>query len=407
MLCDDLFLSTAPNSRLSSCSLDSVIGHLDKLLGRKESDDGQLERDVEILPMMPTEVDHRSTASGRRMLTTNTSSPIRSGCCGGPPLAASPLSDVDHIEDEDAIQRVMELSFASVYEVPSLTDCPSIPLGSACQQQVMTVVTESIEPPDSLDSGVESNKSDDESTVACSHPLSHDYQNVSGCPPPIVRPNNKTSHLGQPRRIARVRNHHHSNHSFNNKREILSTNESATVIKGNASHNSSNHGRSSPSNRPANPAVDRVHSERKDDKFYEICLGHLCLQMDAGKSEANGSGAGFDRWISIFSLQKHQDELIHLSASPSSASSSSSTANHYHQHQQPQHQSHNQPPTKRLPQRHHSSGGGSGNAVISNSSRQGSQDDSVINSSRNNTGKDDYRFSLLFIVAEFFFFFCF
>jgi hypothetical protein len=236
----------------------------------------------------------------------------------------------------------------------------------------MTVVTESIDPPESLDSGVESNKSDDEAQHSgdsepriCASlgdkgrnyaiPLhQHDYQNLIGSP----------FQQQQQRRSAAARRNHGQGSSSSNSRAA-----------GRANRNRQDH-----ENNPSNNK-NSVATAGKDDKFYEICLGHLCWQMEAGNSAA-GTGLGFDRWISIFSLQKHQDELIQLSGntgSPSSPSSASPAnhrkhSHHHHNHQLPQ------PPTqqqqqqqqlhhqggKRQGQRHHSTGG--------MSSRQGSQE---------------------------------
>ena len=351
LMCDDLFDSTPMSSRLSSCSLDSVIGYLDELLGRKEALDSATttaDQGRQSPPPTPSESKRQVVTSARRKFG---SSPVASDNGTSTALAVQ----MDDVDANDSIQRVMDLSFASVYEMPGCSD--PLPARSACQKvMMMTVLTESIDPPDSLDSGVESNKSDDESSsssVGCtlegSFPLHHDYQNLL---------NNQTT--GSEKQQQQQR------------RSSTRRNNSATNCQ-----------RSSRTN---NRAMRCDDSASKDEKFYEICLGHLCLQMEAGNSVA-GTGLGFDRWISIFSLQKHQDELIQMSASPSSPpSSSSSSANHYHQsHNQQQQQ---QQPGKRHTQRHHSSGGGGKvSAVSRQDSRQESQDDSAIISSRNSNGK--------------------
>ncbi|XP_045027027.1 rap guanine nucleotide exchange factor 4 isoform X3 [Daphnia magna] len=72
--------------------------------------------------------------------------------------------------------------------------------------------------------------------------------------------------------------------------------------------------------------------------------------------------------------QKHQDELIQLSANPSSPSASSPANHRKHSHHQPQ--SH-QPGGKRQSQRHHSTGG--------ISSRQGSQENNNSNNGRSSS----------------------
>lgn len=316
--------------RLSSCSLDSVIGYLDQLLARnKETVDGVVMRSAS-----PTQGEPKDETDGRKTLSPS-SDRVRSNFAN---------------EEEECIQRVMDLSFASVYEMPASSNVghSMMPVRSVIGcQKVMTVLSESLDPPESLDSGVESNKSDDEcqtngshSPVACASlgdkgrnyaiPLhQHDYQNLISCSPL------------QQRRPAR-RNH--------------------SVALSNCRTSRTNRNRQD-GGRDHIPNVGR-HDKKtmKEDKFYEICLGHLCWQMEAGNSAA-GTGLGFDRWISIFSLQKHQDELIQLSANPSSPSASSPANHRKHSHHQPQ--SH-QPGGKRQSQRHHSTGG--------ISSRQGSQE---------------------------------
>lgn len=409
MLSDDLLDSVSPiGSRLSSCSLDSVIGYLDQLLGRKEKNDDQQE--IAKCQAVPVESNRRDTSGDGRMLAP---SPIRSGCgrTTAVPKGSErlPVEMEDEEDDDDeGIQRVMDLSFASVYEMPSSTSTSGcIPVRSTCQK-VMTVLTESIEPTESsLDSGVESNKSDDEScasstagsssiigspSIDVGRPLRHDYQNLVGCESTTVGCsdyNSKQSHsCQQQRRSARRYGNIRSSESSTLPTLSSSMSSMSSMRKGNSSRCKSHR----LNERDTTTSSTKNNNNNKDDKFYEICLGHLCLQMEAGNSAA-GTGLGFDRWISIFSLQKHQDELIQLSASPSSPSSSSSTANHYHQH----HQAHNQQ-GKRLPQRHHSSGGSvGGTGAVSTNSRQNSQDDSVINSGRNNNGKLNILTNIIFL----------
>lgn len=358
-------LLTVGSGRLSSCSLDSVIGYLDRLLGRKEAED---------------------VSSALAIQTPSD--------CGGK-TAALPVQIED---DDESIQRVMDLSFASVYEMPSscLPSGPH-PVRSMCQK-VMTVLTESIDPPESLDSGVESNKSDDESSFN-SNPsllgdhrslLRHDYQNLLSSTTMATNENNhkQSQSVSCQRRSAR---RYGSNGRVSNSLESTTT---TSPIKG------SSGGRYS---RLTDSKNNNNNNNKEADKFYEICLGHLCHQMEAGNGAA-GTGLGFDRWISIFSLQKHQEELIQLSTSPSgSPSLSSSAANHYHQH----HQAHNQQGAKRLPpQRHPSSGGNTtGSAPVTTSSRQNSQEDSVINNTsggRNNNGKKNHISFLFFIYIIYF-----
>lgn len=206
------------SSRLSSCSLDSVIGYLDQLLGRS------------------------------------------------PSLSTAVKTNVPGPADEEP-QRVMDLSFASVYEVPS-----------SCSSSASDVTTELV------DSGVESNKSDADDSIQF-----HDYQN-------LVRhkaPGAVTAGSSRRRHRAKV------------------AAAAATAAT-------------------APPPPHAPSASKADDKFYEICLGHLCHRMDAGP---NG-------WISIFSLQKHQDELLELSSGNQS---------------QQQHPQHRQPPQR---QQSSTSGGG-------------------------------------------------
>ncbi|XP_059352336.1 rap guanine nucleotide exchange factor 4-like isoform X2 [Daphnia carinata] len=338
MTSDDLLMESVPMDRLSSCSLDSVIGYLDELLGRKD----ETVDETAMRSPFPMLCDVKDETIGRVKLSSDR---VRS-----------------NFADEECAQRVMDLSFASVYEMPSSSNVGHsmvMPVRSVIGcQKVMTVLSESHDAPESLDSGVESNKSDDEcqtngghSPVACCASLGdkgrnyaiplhqHDYQNLISCSPLQQQ---------QQRRPAR-RNHSTASSNCRTGR----TNR----------------------NRQDGP-IGNVHDQKpmKDDKFYEICLGHLCLQMEAGNSQA-GTGLGFDRWISIFSLQKHQDELIQLSGSPSSPSASS-PANHrkHSHHHQPQ--SH-QPGGKRQSQRHHSTGG--------ISSRQGSQENNNSNNGRSSS----------------------
>lgn len=216
-----LLLDETSACRLSSCSLDSVIGHLDQLLGR-------------------TPVIERSS----------------------PPLDAM-TSPLDLLGHDDVQQRVMlDLSFASVYEVPD-----SLSSASSIRSDVTTEL---------VDSGVESNKSD-----ADDHPdppnLRHDYQNVT-VPAP------------QPRLHSR-------------RRHYRSSAAAATAPV------------TLPINKPS-----ELSNKTKEDKFYEICLGHLCHRMDAGP----------DGWISIFSLQKHQDELIQVSGQHGSSSGNRPASSHHH-----------------------------------------------------------------------------
>lgn len=271
--------------RLSSCSLDSVIGYLDELLGRKADDKAERE---------------------------GTSSETSKVHC--PPSAKeSPVTD--------EIQRVMELSFASVYEVDAE------PVSSGPRSSV-TVVTELID--SAADSGVESNKSDDETdTSRDENNVSHDYQNLKinepvvplrTCPP-TNKPGQINSRKATRRGGAKVRGHQQ--------------------------------------------AVEA------DNKVYEICLGHLCVTLEAG-SATTGRGTGDDRWISIYSLQKHQDELIQLGSSPSSSTGSSASSNHHHHHQPTRGYPSgvNTPSPRPSPQRHAPNNGGPG-ANHGSPSRQG------------------------------------
>jgi hypothetical protein len=381
MTSDDLLMmDSVPMDRLSSCSLDSVIGYLDQLLGRnKEPVDAVDQVVIRSRSPSPTQIqsigkedESQRQAIRRKMLSSSSSSdPIRSNFTQ---------------QDEEAIQRVMDLSFASVYEMPSSSSSSSSTTSSSdsmmmpCRpvigcQKVMTVLTESIDPPESLDSGVESNKSDDESQTnsSSSHgqtppriwaslgdkgrnyaiPLhQHDYQNLIGSP---FQPQQQHQ-----RRSAAARRVNQGLGSFNSRTSRTNRNRQDPLLSSN--------------NKNASSAA-----AGKDDKFYEICLGHLCWQMEAGNS-ATGTGLGFDRWISIFSLQKHQDELIQLSGNSGSPSSPSSASpanhrkhSHHHQTQPPppsqqqqQQQLHHQG-NKRQGQRHHSTGGMS-------KDRQGSQE---------------------------------
>ena len=231
------------SSRLSSCSLDSVIGYLDQLLGRR-------------------------------------------------PLSSCPAINKTSGAGADEPHRVMDLSFASVYEVPS-----------SCSSSVSSDVTTEL-----VDSGVESNKSDADDSIHF-----HDYQN-------LARPS-KQQFPGAAGSVAGSRRRHRA-----------ASTKVPTV--------------------PSPPPLSSSATSVKDDKFYEICLGHFCHRMDAGP----------DGWISIFSLQKHQDELLELSGS--------------HQQQQQQQQQHRQPP-----QRQQSSG------PIRQASVSHDGEPAASNSSSRNNGK--------------------
>jgi len=179
--------------------------------------------------------------------------------------SSPPLDDL--LGHDDVQQRVMlDLSFASVYEVPD-----SLSSASSIRSDVTTEL---------VDSGVESNKSD-----ADDHPdppnLRHDYQNVTVAAP-------------QPRLHSRRRHYRSS---------AAAAAATAPVTL--------------PINKPS-----ELSNKTKEDKFYEICLGHLCHRMDAGP----------DGWISIFSLQKHQDELIQVSGQQHGSSSSGNRPASSHHH---------------------------------------------------------------------------
>lgn len=293
--------------RLSSCSLDSVIGYLDELLGRRADD--------------------KAKSPGPTSETSATS------CCSPP----SGESGVSH-----EIQRVMDLSFASVYEV----DARPVVSGP---RSSMTVVTELIDP--AADSGVESNKSDDDETDISrdESSASHDYQNVK-ISDHVIPP------LAPPRTTSLTSKSIQSNLRKPSRRVNSKT---RTVQR---------------------------QADYTDNKVYEICLGHLCVTLEAG-SASTGRGTGDDRWISIYSLQKHHDELIQLgsSPSPSTGSSASSSApnqhnHHHHQPQQPTPRGHpagaNTSSPRPSPQRHAPNNCGPG-ANHASPSRQGShqQDD--------------------------------
>lgn len=206
-------LSNTMEGRRSSISLmDSVIRHLDLLLARSHE-----------------ESDWDSVAySASGCATDSVSSGAEVGCGKEDKSAA--------VGATEEIQHVMDLSFASVYELP--------PLPSASAE--LCHVTSDV------DSGVESKSdvtsvSENEGDVA----LQHDYQNLK----PIQRRNN------------------------------------------NNNDNNSLAGRSRRSRRKESVVSDT--KQISEQKFYEICLGHFCLQLDCGS----------DRKISIYSLQKHSDEL--------------------------------------------------------------------------------------------------
>lgn len=154
-----------------------------------------------------------------------------------------------------AVPLELDLSCASVYELPSRH-----------QHQMGLVATEV-----AVDSGVDSCRSDDARSPSPQDenvvPIFADYQNISSAVPSKRNQKNKSKLRTPP-------------------------------VKANS---------------PSASAADVTAA-----KFYEICLGHLCAQLDAGS----------ERCISIFSLQKHQDELIELGRSSGNAGSPQSSNNH-------------------------------------------------------------------------------
>ena len=173
----------------------------------------------------------------------------------------------------------LDLSCASVYELPLRH-----------QNQMGLVATEV-----AVDSGVDSCRSDDarsptppppppakEENDEFSNTFSHDYQNIRSAGSSASRRNNR---------------------NLNKTRPSADSPETSASVGGGS-------------------------------KFYEICLGYLCTQLDAGS----------ERCISIFSLQKHQDELIELgrpsgnsSNSAGSPSKNMSATAPINNHQQQQH----------------------------------------------------------------------
>ena len=195
--------------------LDSVIGHLDMLLARNRSDCG-------------SSIDENSCQPEEKVEEEE-------DCFNSDVMR--PVLDV-----AQEIQRVMDLSFASVYELP--TGRTSL----AASAELCHVMGSDV------DSGVESKSDVTSVSDTEAEPLT-DYQNL----PPTWNNNN-------------------SNNNNNNNNVIIKENVNNVVNSG---------------------LSKRCHRNRTVEKFYEICLGHFCLQLDCGS----------DRKISIFSLQKHADEL--------------------------------------------------------------------------------------------------
>ena len=199
------------NRRSSISLMDSVIRHLDLLLARSHSDS-----------------DSDSVACCASECASDYISPDSEVVCE--------KKEESVVAAADDIQRVMDLSFASVYELPPL------PAASA---ELCHVTSD-------VDSGVESKSdvtsvSENETDVI----LQHDYQNLK----PIIRRSDNNN----------------DNNSLSGRVRRSRRKESTT-------------------------SVSKQNGEKK---FYEISLGHFCLQLDCGS----------DRKISIYSLQKHADEI--------------------------------------------------------------------------------------------------
>ena len=312
-LCDvDSLQWTRPPSVVST--LDSVLLYLDDLLARERGARGHPPESASSVrsPCADGPCDKQKIV--RPVLGSITPPPPLIPADGrrrsiSPPAALAPPRPVVAGDADDQLQRVMDLSFASVYEVkyPDQGECITDVF------DVSDILTE--EPCDAdnggdagVDSGVET-KSD--ATSISENETLHDYQNLSV----VYRP-------GAAHRC-------HSVQSSNKGVGSLLVSRASSVSRPRSSAS-----RLAPRNSCATNQRPSKWSktEKKDkNKFYEICLGYMCHQLDGG-----------DRRISIFSLQKHHDELSTCSQEQQQQQPHQQQ-HHHHHHQQQQQQQQQQP----------------------------------------------------------------